>query len=314
MAVPRVFVSSTCYDLKYIRENLKYFIKNLGFEPVLSENGDIFYNTSLHTHESCISEIQNTQIFVLIIGGRYGGKYKNTEISITNKEYEEALKLNIPIFTLIEKNVYREHHVYLKNINNNDITYPSVDNIEIFKFIDFVRKQDKNNAFCPFEDFSDIELYLKKQWAGMLYSFLTSYSEKTKVAKLFESIDTATQKIEFFTRQLINNSEQNVTKLSVNLYDIIANSEISHTLRMWGLRVSPKKILSHDTLDKICNNQIEILKDSGYCIAGGGPPYKLSKKSYTSSLNYYTTLREELIKILKENNYSINDYINAVSD
>ena len=37
MAVPRVFVSSTCYDLKYIRENLKYFIRSLGYEPVLSE-------------------------------------------------------------------------------------------------------------------------------------------------------------------------------------------------------------------------------------------------------------------------------------
>ncbi len=30
MPTPRVFVSSTCYDLKYIRENLKFFIRNLG--------------------------------------------------------------------------------------------------------------------------------------------------------------------------------------------------------------------------------------------------------------------------------------------
>lgn len=37
MAVPRVFVSSTWYDLKYIRENLKYFIRGLGYEPVLAE-------------------------------------------------------------------------------------------------------------------------------------------------------------------------------------------------------------------------------------------------------------------------------------
>lgn len=27
MATPRIFVSSTCYDLKYIRENLKFFVR-----------------------------------------------------------------------------------------------------------------------------------------------------------------------------------------------------------------------------------------------------------------------------------------------
>jgi hypothetical protein len=39
MAAPKVFVSSTWYDLRYIRENLKYFISNLRYEPVLSEEG-----------------------------------------------------------------------------------------------------------------------------------------------------------------------------------------------------------------------------------------------------------------------------------
>jgi hypothetical protein len=42
MATPRVFISSTCYDLKYIRENLKFFIQNAGYEPVLSEEGNVF--------------------------------------------------------------------------------------------------------------------------------------------------------------------------------------------------------------------------------------------------------------------------------
>jgi hypothetical protein len=37
LAIPRVFVSSTFYDLRYIRENLRIFIKNMGFEPILSE-------------------------------------------------------------------------------------------------------------------------------------------------------------------------------------------------------------------------------------------------------------------------------------
>ena len=87
MAVPRVFVSSTCYDLKYIRENIRYFINNMGFESILSEDGDVFYAPEQHTHDACLSEVQNCQMFVLIIGGRYGGNYKQEDKSITNKEY-----------------------------------------------------------------------------------------------------------------------------------------------------------------------------------------------------------------------------------
>lgn len=114
MAVPRVFVSSTCYDLKYIRENIKYFINNMGFESILSENGDVFYDPDQHTHDACLTEVQNCQMFVLIIGGRYGGNYRKEDKSITNKEYEEAVKDRIPVFALVERNVWSEHFVYQK--------------------------------------------------------------------------------------------------------------------------------------------------------------------------------------------------------
>ncbi len=50
MAVPKVFVSSTCFDLSEIREQLSRFISNYGFESVLSEHGDVFYHPDLHTH------------------------------------------------------------------------------------------------------------------------------------------------------------------------------------------------------------------------------------------------------------------------
>lgn len=73
MANPRVFVSSTCYDLGEVRDSLYSFIKSYNFDPVLSERGDVFYHPELHTHDSCIKEIENCQIFVLIIGGRFGG-------------------------------------------------------------------------------------------------------------------------------------------------------------------------------------------------------------------------------------------------
>jgi hypothetical protein len=34
MAAPRVFISSTFYDLRYIRDDLERLIKEIGYEPV----------------------------------------------------------------------------------------------------------------------------------------------------------------------------------------------------------------------------------------------------------------------------------------
>ena len=43
MAKPRVFVSSTFYDLRQVRDDLDRFISGMGYEAVLHEAGDIAY-------------------------------------------------------------------------------------------------------------------------------------------------------------------------------------------------------------------------------------------------------------------------------
>ncbi len=43
MAKPRIFVSSTYYDLRHVRDNLQEFINGMGYEHVLFELGDIFF-------------------------------------------------------------------------------------------------------------------------------------------------------------------------------------------------------------------------------------------------------------------------------
>lgn len=69
MAKPRIFISSTYYDLKHLRSSLENFIESLGFEPVLSEKGDIAYVPDMPIDESCYREARSADVFVLIIGG-----------------------------------------------------------------------------------------------------------------------------------------------------------------------------------------------------------------------------------------------------
>ena len=64
MARPRVFLSSTYYDLRHIRNDLERFVKELGYEPILSERGHIPYGKDEALEQYCYREISNCDILV----------------------------------------------------------------------------------------------------------------------------------------------------------------------------------------------------------------------------------------------------------
>lgn len=315
MPAPRVFISSTCYDLKYIRENLNYFIRSYGYEPILSEEGNVFFDPTLDTLDSCLVEVPASQLFVLIIGGRFGAQYRDTEKSITNVEYNEAVKAEIPIFALVERVVLDEYAVYKANkenpsINATQIEYPSVDSTRIFDFVDEIRGQIVNNALVPFSDFEGIQSYLKQQWAGMLYRFLTSESEAKRVGHLFSTLVSETEKIEFLARKIVDSVGDTKTKVIVELYDIILESSVIRDLSFWGLRTAPAKILKNESIDDFCDGEIVAdYGDDDVTIQGGGPPYRLSKGSYKINSESYVRLRNELIEHLEERGVSLDQIL-----
>ena len=55
---PAVFVSSTCYDLKQIREDMKEFIENnYGFDAMLSEFDSFPIDPCKGTFENCLDNV-----------------------------------------------------------------------------------------------------------------------------------------------------------------------------------------------------------------------------------------------------------------
>ena len=68
MARPKVFISSTFYDLKQIRNDLDVFIKDMGYDPVLNERGNIPYGSTEKLEDYCYKEIDQVDILVSIIG------------------------------------------------------------------------------------------------------------------------------------------------------------------------------------------------------------------------------------------------------
>ena len=100
MEKPRIFISSTFYDLRHIRADLDKFIESLGYEPIRNEEGDIPYGKEEELQSYCYKEISNVDILVSIIGSRYGSPAsvnehdKESHYSISQKEVKTAIENN----------------------------------------------------------------------------------------------------------------------------------------------------------------------------------------------------------------------------
>ncbi|MFW9679148.1 DUF4062 domain-containing protein [Vibrio parahaemolyticus] len=233
MAKPRIFVSSTYYDLKHIRNSLEAFIDSFGYESVLYEDGDIPFHHDSPLDVSCYSEIKNCHILVLIVGGRYGSPASqqlddNERIefynSVTKKEYETARGQDIPIYVFIDKNVHSEYHTFKKNRNVNGIEYAHVDNVNIFKLIDDIYSQKRNNLIKEFEKFDDISCWLRDQWAGLFADFLSNRNHERDL----DDLSTQVSSLKELSSVLKNYSETIMEKLEPeNFQQIIAESNKS---------------------------------------------------------------------------------------
>lgn len=212
MAKPRIFLSSTFYDLKQIRFDLDRFIRDLGYEAVRNEQGEIPFSKEKTLEDSCYKEIETVDIVVSIVGGRFGAtSVGDSQYSISQREIHTALKLDKQVFIFIDKNVYSEYRTYLVNKENaTNMRFHFADNIKIFQHIEYLESLPKNNVICPFESSSDIINYLKEQFAGLFQRFLQQ-QKKIKEVNLIEqlaSTSTSLQKmVDYFSQININHNE-----------------------------------------------------------------------------------------------------------
>lgn len=224
MANLRVFISSTCYDLSVVRGQLRDFIENIGYEPVMSDYNDVVYDPRIHTHTSCIEEVSSCDVVVVIIGSRFGGKVvpqalanvdieslktasksietlkRQESISITQLEVLKAIEKSIPVFAFVDERVSQNHLDYEKNKGKpfiDSFEFSSIDKPEtakyIFEFINFLRHRAINNSVTNYSKYQDIEDALRKQWSGLFQRLLSE--QRNKQVEL-RRIDALTEQFE----------------------------------------------------------------------------------------------------------------------
>jgi hypothetical protein len=175
VARPRVFISSTFYDLKYVRADLEKFIQGMGFDPVLHERGSVAYGTAERLEQYCYREVGLADMVVHIVGGRFGSKSLVDEhSSVSQMELRAAVKQNKQLYICIDQQVWGDYRHYLRNKDKGftGLTYEVAEDERVLKFIEEVENLPKNNQIIQFESSDRIIEHLREQWAGLFQRFL----------------------------------------------------------------------------------------------------------------------------------------------
>lgn len=130
---PTFFISSTIYDFRDLRSAIKFTLEARGCRVLASEFNDFGGNLDLHSYEACLSNIEQADYFVLLVGARVGGWYDQpNKISITQKEYRVAYERHekglIKIVSLVRSEVWQlredrkalERHLSEMNLSDEE--------------------------------------------------------------------------------------------------------------------------------------------------------------------------------------------------
>lgn len=170
-----MFISSTCYDLKQVRNDIRLFLESLGINPILSEFDSFPVDPDITAVENCLKVVdERSDLFLLVVGGRYGLSHEEGK-SVTNMEYLRARAKGIPVYVFVQKSILSILPLWK---DNPEIDFKAVaDSPKLFEFVESLKSSSGVWIF-PFEVAQDITETLRKQLA---YLFLDALQLRQRV-------------------------------------------------------------------------------------------------------------------------------------
>lgn len=203
--IPSVFISSTISDLVDIRYRIRSYLDSIGFHPIMSEHGEVPYLPKYNAKDSCYDAVSRCNILILLIGRRFGSTEEDGK-SVVQREHEAAIKGNIPVFALVDRDVMVAKAIYEKLDHADSAALDGTDNPSaLYNFIDQVTSQNKNNGLVVFDNVEDAISKLRKQMAGYLGDLLSDqtgplasrmqdmYADIKAIRTKFDEQDTSEQ-------------------------------------------------------------------------------------------------------------------------
>lgn len=184
--VKRVFISSTVYDLGAERALVRTLLEEyrgssgITFKCLASDRPDFPISpvdrATKHSFDVCIENVAKADYFVLLMRKRYGAPVitnNRSKISITHREFREAHRLKIPRFVLIDNRTWDAKHDHEAGKSQSFV--PGTQ-IQIFDFIDEIRKKTKGNWLDFYKSRADI--------TNTISTFLDKYDDSNFVGDL----------------------------------------------------------------------------------------------------------------------------------
>lgn len=184
---------------------MERFIIELGYEPIRHETGAIPYTKDQALEFSAYQEVEQSDIIIHIIGGRFGTESRDASgKSISQTELAKAHQKGVQVFIFVQHNVLSELDTYRRNKSKKDIDYCHVDNIRVFEFLDDLYQLQANNSIVGFHTAKDITDFLRAQWAGLFRHFLrqqTRIAENRVLDEMKSIASTLQQLVTFLTNE-----------------------------------------------------------------------------------------------------------------
>src|SRR4030095_5787196 len=166
MPKPRIFISSTCFDLRDARATLTNFLEAFGFEVLNSEKSNFGVTPKMHSADVCLDQVELADYFILIIGSRRGSDFPDSAQSITNAEFNRAKELGLVMIPFVKADILTARRLFRKNPTANFSEV--VDDNRIFGFIDSIDSSAEDNWLHAFNTVTDIEESLRSQFSHFL--------------------------------------------------------------------------------------------------------------------------------------------------
>lgn len=202
----QVFVSSTYTDLVEERQAAVEAILDSGHIPAGME----LFKAGKSQMKTIQKWIDSSDVYVLILGGRYGSIEEDSGLSYTELEYKYALSKNIPVFAI----VLDDSFLYIKAASDGKDTVFEKDNIKKYdsfkdfvktKIVKFAKNKDQISSILhsQLNDIINDDEYNLKGWVRSTPNN-GLYSLKTNQNQSFDKIIIGAKKITIIGKTMAN--------------------------------------------------------------------------------------------------------------
>lgn len=291
----RIFISSTIRDLAFVRSSLAGQIESLlGHHAVVSESIEFNFTGSGNIVESCLEEIEKSDVYLLVIGERYGSIVPEWGISITHAEYRHALAVGKPVLVMVV------NRIWILYQDDSPTLEPGLKH-----FIDEVSSNFARNV-KPFDSSDDAFAYVRAQLSVLLKNYVRTGLNPLEVHDIIRTSRVHESANRLFV-SLMENSEQHVSPDYTRILSVFIQELQTGEIRNHLVQIQLSQVTGA-TLYKLSADGQRLVKLGSAGNVGGRESFQVADAtSYVSQT--YLSGKTELFEVDK---LGFREYISCV--